>query len=140
MLHCSNALNFCVAKILAEREGFEPPVEFPPQLLSRQSPSTGLGHLSFTSLLNGPAKRSGPIILIFLADHALSLRFKEAPNNIPAILFQHTADHLDPMVEPRLAHDIHDGAAGPCLGIGATVHQAAYPRQHQRASAHRARL
>ncbi len=39
-------VNFAYAKFLAEREGFEPPVEFPPQLLSRQPPSTGLGHLS----------------------------------------------------------------------------------------------
>ena len=31
---------------MAEREGFEPPMEFPPYLLSRQTPSAELGHLS----------------------------------------------------------------------------------------------
>lgn len=31
---------------LAEREGFEPPVELPPHLISSQTPSTELGHLS----------------------------------------------------------------------------------------------
>ena len=33
-------------KVLAEREGFEPPVRFPVHLISSQAPSTGLGHLS----------------------------------------------------------------------------------------------
>ena len=31
---------------LAEREGFEPPLRFPVNLISSQAPSTGLGHLS----------------------------------------------------------------------------------------------
>ncbi len=41
----------------AEREGFEPPVEFPPHLISSQTPSTGLGHLSHPSLLRAPSAR-----------------------------------------------------------------------------------
>ena len=32
--------------ILAEREGFEPPVPFRAHLISSQAPSAGLGHLS----------------------------------------------------------------------------------------------
>ncbi len=39
---------------LAEREGFEPPVEFPPHLISSQTPSTGLGHLSIIYYLDCP--------------------------------------------------------------------------------------
>ena len=43
-----NGANSLLAKInlLAEREGFEPPVRFPVHLISSQAPSTGLGHLS----------------------------------------------------------------------------------------------
>jgi hypothetical protein len=33
-------------KLLAEREGFEPPLPFRADLISSQAPSTGLGHLS----------------------------------------------------------------------------------------------
>ena len=54
-VHCSNAPNFRLTKILAEREGFEPPVEFPPHLLSRQTPSAGLGHLS--DFVGGPVRQ-----------------------------------------------------------------------------------
>jgi hypothetical protein len=36
-----------VSQNLAEREGFEPPVELPPHLISSQTPSTVLGHLSY---------------------------------------------------------------------------------------------
>ena len=43
-----NGANSLLAKInlLAEREGFEPPVRLPVHLISSQAPSTGLGHLS----------------------------------------------------------------------------------------------
>ncbi len=43
-----NGANSLLTKrnVLAEREGFEPPLPFRVNLISSQAPSTGLGHLS----------------------------------------------------------------------------------------------
>ena len=64
--------------VLAEREGFEPPLPFRVNLISSQAPSTGLGHLSAFSRVALLGPEMGEKICKqgcgFLGEHASSNR------------------------------------------------------------------
>ena len=52
-------------KLLAEREGFEPPLPFRADLISSQAPPTGLGHLSAFVELNDNVVEISTALKIF---------------------------------------------------------------------------
>ena len=72
---------------MAEREGFEPPMELPPCLISSQVHSTGLCHLSMFTINNLGGRFSVPLSSGIVKYVANSLEIAYACFEIPATRF-----------------------------------------------------
>jgi hypothetical protein len=70
----------------------------------------------------------------------LSPRLKEPAQQRPALLGAHTAEHLGPVIQPGISHEVAQSSHHPGLVIPRTKDQPVETRQHHRAGAHGARL
>ena len=92
--------------IVAEREGFEPPLPVKVNLISSQAPSTGLGHLSAYSLLNIRANRYPP---------ALPKTTEKPFQDLSTLLLQDTARYCHTVIQPGIITEMVERLHCPTL-------------------------
>src|SRR5437879_7537011 len=143
--------------IVAESEGFEPPIPLRVLLISNQVPSAARPALRIFARRSSTAlaERVGFEPTIRCRIHAFQAcafglsatspkpsapRAEEVAQEGAAFLAQDAALHCDAVVQPLVPEDIEERARRARLGIGHAVDEAIDAGIDQRARAHRARL
>ncbi len=129
---------------MAEREGFEPSVEFPLHTLSRRAPSATRTPLHVSCAWEHPpaARRRQILATFFQRSIVLSgpeIR-EEVLQDLTAIRLENAAANLQPMIESPISDQISEGSTESRLRIAGSVDQPIDSTVDQGACTHRARL